>query len=262
MTMVAVRTMASAIGKNISSNRDSVRNSNGGRKPSHNRYSRNTSTNTAKHTSANNTNSSKTATNMLSGGSARSNQSVRQNQGQAQNRYRGMDKQGIPYLAVDERYERFPNGNPNVHNGVNKENTSHTNSMGNSKTSSKQNNRPPIPRNPIIKENAVNQVGGNDKTTISQNSGNAFNNSENRTSNKTSVGINNIHTDNVTGNKMINTENRINHEYKNGRYNPAAVNKKRSITTYHKQTAIKKPNTSTKISRRKKQGGKNGGRKK
>ena len=63
--------------------------------------------------------------------------------------------------------------------------------------------------------------------------------------------------------KIMSDNNRqINHEYKNGRYNPAAVNRKQDRTVYHKQTTIKKIDSSDEMKLRKKRGGKNGRTKK
>ena len=54
----------------------------------------------------------------------------------------------------------------------------------------------------------------------------------------------------------------IRHEYKNGRYNPAAVNKKRDNTLYRKQMTIKKIDSSQQMkdTRRKRGGDGNGGK--
>ena len=60
---------------------------------------------------------------------------------------------------------------------------------------------------------------------------------------------NNSHTDNVNRQQTVNNHRQINHEYKNGRYNPAAVNKKQDRTLYHKQTTIKKNATRRDFSR-------------
>ena len=64
---------------------------------------------------------------------------------------------------------------------------------------------------------------------------------------------NNSHTDNVSRQQTVN---------KNGRYNPAAVNRKQDRTVYHKQTTIKKIDSSDEMKLRKKRGGKNGRTKK
>ncbi len=73
---------------------------------------------------------------------------------------------------------------------------------------------------------------------------------------------NNSHTDNVSRQQTVNNNRQINHEYKNGRYNPAAVNRKQDRTVYHKQTTIKKIDSSDEMKLRKKRGGKNGRTKK
>lgn len=69
---------------------------------------------------------------------------------------------------------------------------------------------------------------------------------------------NNSHTDNVNRQQTVNNHRQINHEYKNGRYNPAAVNKKQDRTLYHKQTTIKKIDSTNEMRLRKKRGGDNG----
>lgn len=57
------------------------------------------------------------------------------------------------------------------------------------------------------------------------------------------------------------TRQTINHDYKNGRYNPAAVNKKQSKTLYEKQTMIKKTNSTEELRQRRRRGGDRNGRK-
>ena len=57
------------------------------------------------------------------------------------------------------------------------------------------------------------------------------------------------------------TRQTISHDYKNGRYNPAAVNKKQSKTLYEKQTMIKKTNSTEELRQRRRRGGDRNGRK-
>lgn len=339
MTMVAVRTMASTIGRNISSNRDSARHtSSNGSGPSHSRYNsrsdRSHTNNNTEHTRPSGSSArgnAGTTVNTSSGSSTSSSQQTRNSQSVSHNgskpngQYRGKDRYGIPYMDVNEQYGKFLNGNPEAHTGrgsvnsvggVNRESLSRTNDLrsadGNKtgagiNNSPSHQNRPPISRNTVVGENrnnvgSVNQeqnashfnsqrqssVAGNSPTNVTQrgnstnNSGtvhntenvrngiNTVNSSEGQThsvvnnhNNTTTGGTNNnSHTDNVSRQQTVNNNRQINHEYKNGRYNPAAVNRKQDRTVYHKQTTIKKIDSSDEMKLRKKRGGKNGRTKK
>ena len=191
-------------------------------------------------------------------------------------------------------------GSVNSVGGVNREILSRTNDLrsadGNKTVAGINNspshqNRPPISRNTVVGENrnnvgSVNQeqnsshfnsqrqssVAGDSPTNVTQR-GNSTNNSgtvhntENvrngiNTVNSSGGTNNNSHTDNAIRQQTVNNNRQINHEYKNGRYNPAAVNRKQDRTVYHKQTTIKKIDSSDEMKLRKKRGGKNGRTKK
>lgn len=341
MTMVAVRTMASTIGRNISANKDTGRNSSsrGNNHRSYGRYNtsgeRNNSSNNTEHTTAGAgmSGSSSSTVNTSAGGNGTTvQQSVNQSQSNQNNQSalnqkpqngwkpRKTDKYGISYIEGDERYAKFPNGNleahaarygkPNPAGGINRETSSHTSDFdaersGLSGAGTK--NRPPIARNPAgsgihnagginTEHNSssangtvnVQQSSGNPQTNISQggstdrsrstshsadniqNGGQIVNNIGGQTSsvvntqkNTMSGGvINNPHTDNMSQQQTVNNHRQINHEYKNGRYNPAAVNKKQDRTLYKKQTTIKKIDSTNEMKLRKKRGGDNGRTKK
>lgn len=119
----------------------------------------------------------------------------------------------------------------------------------------------------------ISQGGGTDRSRSTshnteniQNGGQTVNNAGGQSSsvintqkNSTTGGVNNnSHTDNVNRPQTVNNHRQINHEYKNGRYNPAAVNKKQDRTLYHKQTTIKKIDSTNEMRLRKKRGGDNG----
>lgn len=337
MTMVAVRTMASTIGRNISSNRDTGRRSSGGH--GHTSYRRNNmggAGNSGGHTNtehttapvAGDTGGSSSTVNMSAGGkSTVTQQPINQPQANPNNQSafnqsanntrkpRTYDKHRIPHLEVDERYDEHPNGNPaarasrygrpNLAGGINRETSSHTSdfnseSQGMTGAGTKNTNRPPITRNPAVgvngggvnTEHSSSSVGGttqlqtpsggNSQTSISQggsiahsseniqNGGQTVNNTGGPTSSVVSTQkntmsggvINNPHTDNMSRQQTINNHRQINHEYKNGRYNPAAVNKKQDRTFYKKQTTIKKIDSTNEMRIRKKRGGDNGRTKK
>lgn len=198
MTMVAVRTMASTIGRNISSNRDTGRRSSGGHR--HTSYERNNTGgagNSGGHTNtertaasvAGRTGGSLSTVNMSTGGA---NTSSQQNTSQSQSSQSALNqnnqgaskthkygKYGLSNFETEERYNEFPNGNPAAHaaryakpnpvNGINRETSSHTSdvSMGDTGTKSspagmKRRDRPPIARNPTVGVNGggVNNIGG------------------------------------------------------------------------------------------------------
>lgn len=119
----------------------------------------------------------------------------------------------------------------------------------------------------------ISQGGGTDRSRSTshnteniQNGGQTVNNAGGQSSsvvntqkNSMTGGVNNnSHTDNVNRQQTVNNHRQINHEYKNGRYNPAAVNKKQDRTLYHKQTTIKKIDSTNEMRLRKKRGGDNG----
>lgn len=119
----------------------------------------------------------------------------------------------------------------------------------------------------------ISQGGGTDRSRSTshntdniQNGGQTVNNAGGQSSsvintqkNSTTGGVNNnSHTDNVNRQQTVNNHRQINHEYKNGRYNPAAVNKKQDRTLYRKQTTIKKIDSTNEMRLRKKRGGDNG----
>lgn len=101
--------------------------------------------------------------------------------------------------------------------------------------------------------NGINTVNSSEGQTHS-----VVNNHNNTTTGGTN---NNSHTDNVSRQQTVNNNRQINHEYKT-EYNPAAVNRKQDRTVYHKQTTIKKIDSSDEMKLRKKRGGKNGRTKK
>lgn len=195
MTMVAVRTMASTIGRNISANRDTGRSSSGGQKhKSYGRYNRSGAGNNG----GGHTNTERTATSVAGGtGGASSNVSMsagganttnQQNTSQPQNnqsainqnaqgkgKSRQYGKYGLPYLEVDERYNEFPNGNPAAHaarygkpnpaGDKSRETLSHTsdfNAEKNGMSGAGTKNRPPIARNPAggVNGGGVHNIGG------------------------------------------------------------------------------------------------------
>lgn len=335
MTMVAVRTMASTIGRNISANRDTgARSPSGQGNKSYGRYNRSGAGNGGGHT-----NTERTAASVASGSSStvnmagganttnqqntsqpQNNQSALSQNAQGKGKSRQYGKYGLPYMAVDERYSEFPNGNPAAHaarygkpNPVgdrSRETSNHTSDFNSEKSGMSgagTKNRPPIARNPAVGVNGggvhniggvnterssssvggatqVQQSAGSPKTNISQgggtdrsrstshntdniqNGGQTVNNAGGQSSsvintqkNSTTGGVNNnSHTDNVNRQQTVNNHRQINHEYKNGRYNPAAVNKKQDRTLYHKQTTIKKIDSTNEMRLRKKRGGDNG----
>ena len=119
----------------------------------------------------------------------------------------------------------------------------------------------------------ISQGGGTDRSRSTshntdniQNGGQTVNNAGGQSSsvintqkNSTTGGVNNnSHTDNVNRQQTVNNHRQINHEYKNGRYNPAAVNKKQDRTLYRKQTPIKKLDSTNEMRLRKKRGGDKG----
>lgn len=329
MTMVAVRTIASTIGRNISANRDTgARSSDGQRHKSYGRYNRGGAGNSGGHTNTERTaasvagraGGSSPTVNMSAGGAnttnqqhtnqSQSSQPVQNTQNTAKPHRYG--KYGLSSFETDERYNEFPNGNPAAHaarygkpnsaSGINRETSSHTsdfNSEKGSMSGAGTKNRPPIARNPAVgvngggvhnigganTENSSSSVGGatqvqhsasNPQTNISQGGGtdrsksashiteNIQNGGQsssviNTQKNSTTGGVNNnLHTDNVNRQQTVNNHRQINHEYKNGRYNPAAVNRKQDRTLYHKQTTIKKIDSTNEMRLRRKRGGDNG----
>ncbi len=335
MTMVAVRTMASTIGRNISANRGTGGHSSrsGQRHKSYGRYNRSGTENSRGHTDTEHTTTpsagaaggSSSTVNMSAGGKStvtqqpinqsHTNQNNQPELNQNAGKTRMYGKCRLPNLEVDERYNAFPNGDSTAHaarygksspaSGINKETLSHTNDFNTEKSSvsgAGTKNRPPIARNPAVGVNGggVHNIGGvntehssssvsgktqiqqsvgspqtnvsqgdsTDSRSTSHNAENIQNGSQtvNNTGGKTSSVINtqntavsggvssNSHTDNVSRHN----HSRINHEYKNGRYNPAAVNKKQNRTLYSKQTTIKKIDSSEEMKLRKKRGGDNG----
>lgn len=336
MTMVAVRTMASTIGRNISANRDTgARSQKGQGHKSYGRYNRSgagnsngghTNTERTAASVAGGTGSSPTV-NMSAGGAnttnqqstsqPQNNQSAFNQNGKKTGQPQRYSKTGLPYLDVDERYNEFPNGNPAAHaarygkpnpaGDRSRETSSHTSDFdaeksGMSGAGTKNMNRPPIARNPAVSVNGggvhniggantehssssvsgttqvqksvgspqtnISQGGGTDRSRSTshsteniQNGGQTVNNTGGQSSpvvNTQKNSMNNSHTDNVNRQQTMNNHRQVNHEYKNGRYNPAAVNKKQDRTLYRKQTTIKKIDSSDEMRLRKKRGGDNG----
>lgn len=155
--------------------------------------------------------------------------------------------------------------NRNNVGSVNQEqNASHFNSQRQSSVAGNS------PTNVTQRGNSTNNSGTVHNTENVRNGINTVNSSEGQThsvvnnhNNTTTGGTNNnSHTDNVSRQQTVNNNRQINHEYKNGRYNPAAVNRKQDRTVYHKQTTIKKIDSSDEMKLRKKRGGKNGRTKK
>ncbi len=333
MTMVAVRTMASTIGRNISANRDTGGGSSRGQKHrSYGRYNRSGAgsgghTNTERTAASveRNTGGASSNVNVSAGGANTTNQkstnqpkndqSAFNRNAQNTGKSRTSDKYEFPHLKVDERYNEFPNGNPAAHaarygksnpaGDKSWETSSHTSDFNAEKSGMSgagTKNRPPIARNPAggVNGGGVHNIGGinterssssvdgttqvqrsdgSPQTNISQgggtdrsrstshsaeniqNSGQTVNNTGGQASSVVSTqknSMNNSHTDNINRQQTVNNHRQINHEYKNGRYNPAAVNKKQDRTLYHKQTTIKKIDSTNEMRLRKKRGGDNG----
>lgn len=338
MTMVAVRTMASTIGRNISANRDTgARPQKGQGHKSYGRYNRSGAGNSGSHTNTERTaasvasgaGGSSSTVNMTGGANTTNQQSTSQPQnnqsafnqnGKKVGQPQRYSKTGLPYMEVDKRYNEFPNGDPAAHAArygkpnpageMSRETSSHTSDFNAEKSSMSgagTKNRPPIARNPaggvngggvhniggINTERSSSSVGGttqvqqsagSSQTNISQgggsdrsgstshsaenvqNGGQTVNNAVGQSSsvvntqkNSMTGGVNNnSHTDNVNRQQTVNNHRQINHEYKNGRYNPAAVNKKQDRTLYRKQTTIKKIDSTNEMRLRKKRGGDNG----
>jgi hypothetical protein len=341
MTAVAVRTMASAIGGSI---KNSGMSGSGGRSGEERRSSRshyhrngnhsssrsadnknttNAGSTFSSHTAGSGASSSGTTSGISTSSHTSSNQSHTSSQRSGEiSQPRG--KYGMPYVEVDERYNKYPNGNPKAHaarygkpnsaGGINRETSSHTNDFSKEQnaasrinTGKRTPNRPPIARNPAggvniggahniggvnsesssspvrgttqIQSSAtggtqtnVSQRGGIDRSRsishsaeniqkgsqIVNNAGGQSSSVVNNHSRSVQGNINNnSHTDNISRQQTVNNHRQINHEYKNGRYNPAAVNKKQNRTLYHKQTTIKKTDTTTEMNLRKKR--RNGG---
>lgn len=329
MTMVAVRTMASTIGRNISANRDTGRGSSDGQRHKsngrHNRSSGHTNTERTAASISRRTGGSSSTDGANTSSQQHTSQSQSSQSASNQNAQNGWkarktDKYGISYIEGDERYNEFPNGNPAAHaarygkpnhaGDKSRETSSHTNDFNaekNGMSGAGTKNRPPIARNPAVGVNGggvhniggvntehssssvsgttqVQQSAGSPQTNISQgggtdrnrstshsaeniqNGGQTVNNAGGQASsivntqkNNTTGGVNNnSYTNNIDRQQTVNNRRQINHEYKNGRYNPAAVNKKQDRTLYRKQTTIKKIDSSDEMRLRKKRGGDNG----
>ena len=334
MTMVAVRTMASTIGRNISANRDTGRGSSDGqRHKSNGRRNRSggghtnterTAASIAVRTGVSSTTDSANTSSQQHTSQSQSGQSASNQNAQNRWKARKTDKYGISYLEGDERYNEFPNGNPAAHaarygrpnpaGDKSKETSSHASDFNSEKSSMSgagMKNRPPIARNPAgaVNRGGVHNIGGvntehssssasgttqvqqsagSPQTNISQgggtdrskstshiaeniqNGGQTVNKAEcqassivNTQKNGMTGGVNNnSYADNINRQQTVNNHRQINHEYKNGRYNPAAVNKKQDRTLYHKQTTIKKIDSTNEMKLWKKRGGDNGRTKK
>ena len=336
MTMVAVRTMASTIGKSFAGGKSdrSSRSSHGRYHRSGTNHSHINTNNHTEHTnnpSGTGATSGNTSTVNTSGGAANHHMNNHQHTSEPNGRTSASinPKTGLSTFQVDERYNEYPNGNPAAHatrygkpspaNGMNRETSSHTNNFGTEKNNAsgagtkgspsgaKPANRPPIARNPAVGVNggnvnnnggvvserdssAVHQTAsGSVQTNVSQrgitdrsqsvnqdvkntqggshtvnNTGSQNSSVINNHNSSMSGGVsNNTHTDNHSSRQQtVNNRGQINHEYKNGRYNPAAVNKKQNRTLYQKQTTIRKVDSTQEMNTRKKRGGDNGRTKK